>query len=77
MTKADYDHYDHIVVMDTNNLNNIKRIVGNDKQGKVCRLLDFTDQTGDIADPWYTRDFELTWKQVRAGCSAFLAWLRA
>lgn len=72
MTLADYRHYDLIVAMDTQNLNNIRRIIGQDTDGKVCRLLDFTPTPGDIADPWYTRDFDLTWRQVHAGCRGLL-----
>lgn len=73
MTVADYRHYDLVVVMDGQNLANIRRIIGSDPDGKVCRLLDFTPTPGDIADPWYTRDFNLTWRQVNAGCRALLA----
>lgn len=72
MTLADYRHYDLIVAMDTQNLTNIRRIIGQDTDGKVCRLLDFTPTPGDIADPWYTRDFDLTWRQVHAGCCGLL-----
>ena len=72
MTMADYRHYDLIVAMDTQNLNNIRRIIGQDTDGKVCRLLDFAPVPGDIADPWYTRDFDLTWRQVNAGCRGLL-----
>ena len=72
MTLADYRHYDLIVAMDTQNLTNIRRIIGRDTDGKVCRLLDFTPTPGDIADPWYTRDFDLTWRQVHAGCCGLL-----
>ncbi len=73
MTVADYRHYDLVVAMDGQNLANIRRIIGSDPDGKVCRLLDFTPTPGDIADPWYTRDFNLTWRQVNAGCRALLA----
>lgn len=73
MTAADYRHYDLVVAMDSQNLANIRRIIGSDPDGKVCRLLDFTPTPGDIADPWYTRDFDLTWRQVNAGCRALLA----
>ena len=72
MTLADYRHYDLIVAMDTQNLTNIRRIIGQDTDGKVCRLLDFTPTPGDIADPWYTRDFDLTWRQVHVGCRGLL-----
>ena len=72
MTPTDYRHYDLIVAMDTQNLTNIRRIIGQDTDGKVCRLLDFTPTPGDIADPWYTRDFDLTWQQVNTGCQGLL-----
>ena len=72
MTLADYRHYDLIVAMDSQNLTNIRRIIGQDTDGKVCRVLDFTPTPGDIADPWYTRAFDLTWQQVNAGCRGLL-----
>ena len=72
MTLVDYRHYDLSVAMDTQNLTHIRRIIGRDTDGKVCRLLDFTPTPGDIADPWYTRDFDLTWRQVHAGCRGLL-----
>lgn len=73
VTMADYLHYDHIIVMDTNNLKNILQIIGQDGHNKVRRLLDYTEDGRDIADPWYTRDFELTWNQVNKGCRALLS----
>ncbi len=72
ITRADYEHFDHIIVMDSFNLRNLERLIGRDTEGKVCRLLDFTDTPGDIAEPWYTRDFQLTYRQVTAGCKALL-----
>ena len=72
MTRHDYDYYDHIVYMDRYNEANILRIIGNDDKGKLCRLLDLTACPGDIADPWYSGNFELTWHQVHDGCSALL-----
>ncbi len=72
MTRADYDYYDLVVVMDSYNLRNLRPIIGKDPYAKVHRLLDFTDQPGDIADPWYTRDFNLTYRQVTEGCKALL-----
>lgn len=72
MTMSDYHYYDYIIAMDSNNLRNIKNIIGKDGQQKVCRLLEYTEQGGDIADPWYTHDFELTWNQVHTGCRALL-----
>lgn len=72
MTVQDYRRYDLIVAMDRNNLRNIGRIIGEDTERKVHLLLDYTDRPGDIADPWYTRDFDLTWRQVNSGCAALL-----
>ena len=72
LRRKDYDEYDYLIAMDGNNLRNMGRIIGTDHEGKVCRLLDFTDSTGDIADPWYTGDFELTYTDVLRGCEAFL-----
>ncbi len=73
MTRADYDKYDLIVGMDSANLRNILRITGGDVQGKVRRLLDYTNTPRDIADPWYTGDFDATFRDVLAGCNALLA----
>ena len=72
MTAADYDRYDLIVIMDANNRRNIMRIIGSDPDNKVRRLLDCTDRPRDVADPWYTGDFEQTWQDVSEGCSALL-----
>ena len=72
MTAADYDRYDLIVIMDSNNRRNIMRIIGSDPEDKVRRLLDYTDRPRDVADPWFTGDFEQTWQDVSEGCSALL-----
>ncbi len=72
MTAADYVRYDYIVIMDANNRRNLMRIIGSDPEGKVSRLMDFTDRPHDVADPWYTGDFELTYKDVDEGCRALL-----
>ena len=69
MTKADYDRYDYIVAMDKNNLRNMIKFVGSDPLGKVSLLMDHTDRPGDVADPWYTGDFETTWIDVNEGCA--------
>lgn len=70
--KEDYDAYDYIIGMDSMNITNIIRIAGGDKRGKVSQLLDFTNRPGPIADPWYTGDFEATYRDVSAGCEGFL-----
>ena len=72
MTAADYDRYDHIVIMDRNNKRNIMRIIGCDPEGKVRLLMEYTGRTRDVADPWYTGDFEQTWQDITEGCRALL-----
>lgn len=73
VTKADYFEYDYLIVMDGNNLRNLRRIIGEDKENKVYRLLDFTGRKGeDIADPWYTGDFDETFDDVLEGCEGIL-----
>ena len=74
--RDDYDHYDYLICMDRYNLRNITRIIPTDPQNKICRLLDFTHRPGDVADPWYTGDFDATWRDVNDGCSALLQLLR-
>lgn len=69
-TKRDYDEFDYIVGMDAENMHGMRRIYGADPQGKLSLLLDWTGVGGNIADPWYTRDFETTFDDVEAGCIA-------
>ncbi len=71
MTAEDYSRFDYIVCMDSFNLANLGRIV-EDTEGKFSRLLDYTDTPHDVADPWYTRDFSTTEKQIELGCKALL-----
>jgi protein-tyrosine phosphatase len=70
--KADYQEYDYIIAMDQRNIINMGRIIGQDPMNKVRRLLDFTSMSGDIADPWYTGDFDQTYQDVYRGCEALL-----
>ncbi len=72
MTKDDYLAYDFIIAMDSFNLRNMKPFVGDDANGKVSLLMDYTDRPGDVADPWYTGDFEKTWQDVNLGCEGLL-----
>ena len=76
LTAADYDRWDYLVGMDSANLRNMRRICGGDPAGKCSLLLDFTDRPGDVADPWYTGDFESTWRDVLAGCRGLLEHIR-
>ncbi len=72
MNEDDYAYYDLIVAMDRNNLRNMARFVGNDPDGKVSLLMNYTPTPRDVADPWYTGDFEQTWKDVNLGCEGLL-----
>ena len=72
MTKADYIYYDYIIAMARFNLRNMTRFVGNDPDNKVSLLMDFTNRPGDVADPWYTGDFDATWDDVNEGCVGIL-----
>ncbi len=72
LTRRDYEHFDLLIGMDSANIRNMTRICGGDPQKKICRLLDFTDRPGDVADPWYTGDFEATWWDVDEGCRGLL-----
>ena len=73
MTRADYDKYDLLIGMDSANIRNMTRICGGDPDGKLQLLLHYTGQTHDVADPWYTGDFEATWRDVSEGCKCLLA----
>ncbi len=59
--------------MDQENLYDMRRICQGDPEGKIRLLMDYTDRPGDVADPWYTRDFEATWRDVEEGCRGLLA----
>ena len=72
LTRADYEDYDYIIGMDQENLRGMMRILGSDPAGKVSLLLDHTDRPGSVADPWYTGDFESTWRDVEEGCTGLL-----
>ncbi len=78
VTLADYDYYDQLILMDSNNLRNIRRILPDDPEGKVSLLLTHVDsallgsRSLDVADPWYTRDFETAYNDILLGCQALL-----
>ena len=71
--RDEYGSWDHIVYMDAENAWGLGRIFGADPEGKVSRLLDWTSRPGDVADPWYTGDFDATYRDVLEGCEALLA----
>lgn len=72
VTRADYDHYDHIICMDRSNLRLLGYRVGDDNQGKVSLLMEWADIHRDVADPWYTGDFEATYTDLLQGCQAIM-----
>ena len=72
MTKDDYGYYDYIIAMDRLNLRNMARFVGNDPDNKVSLLMDYTSTPRDVADPWYTGDFQETWEDVNMGCEGLI-----
>jgi len=76
VTKQDYSKFDYLIVMDSNNVRNLNRIIGSDPDGKVYKLLDFTERRGmSIADPWYTGNFDETYVDILEGCEGFLNYL--
>ena len=75
MTRADYDGYDYLIGMDEWNIRNIKRITGGDPEGKIFKMMSFAGSSRDVADPWYTGDFEATWKDVTEGCQGLLQYI--
>ena len=75
MTKEDYYKYDYLIGMDTANIRNMNRIAGGDPEGKIYKLLTFAGSGRDVADPWYTDDFDATYRDVLAGCEGFLQFI--
>ena len=75
MCRADYEKYDYLIGMDSRNITNMVRIAGGDPEKKIAKLLAFAGEAGDIADPWYTGDFEQTYEDIIRGCTALFAQL--
>ena len=76
MTAGDYRDFDYLLAAERYNIRKMERITGGDPEHKIYRLLDFSDRPRDIADPWYTGDFDEAWDDIVEGCQAFLAWLK-
>lgn len=74
--KADYQYYDYIICMDNMNMRNILRICGEDTAGKVFKMLSFCNENADVADPWYTGNFDETYHDINRGLLAFLEYLK-
>lgn len=72
MTKADYQYYDHIICMDQSNLHWMRYIIDDDSEGKISLLLSWANKKRDVADPWYTGDFEQAYNDIFEGCTALL-----
>lgn len=76
MTQRDYDHYDYIILMDRNNLRNLRWNLSpaqlKDDARKITMMMDWTRRPGDVADPWYTGNFDATWRDVNEGCDGLL-----
>jgi len=77
LTRADYDRFDLLVGMDDWNIRNMRRMCGGDPEEKIVKLMDYTNRPGDVADPWYTGNFEATWQDVLLGCKALLNYYSA
>ena len=75
LTRNDYARYDLLIGMDEENMWDMRRICGGDYDNKLHLLMDYTDRSGNVADPWYTRDFDATWRDVEEGCRGLLAHL--
>ena len=76
VTWADYEKFDYIIGMDSANIRNLNRMLKGDPEGKIYKFLTFADSDRDIADPWYTGDFDATYEDVLEGCVGFLAYLK-
>ena len=72
LLKSDYEKYDLLIGMDHANLRNMQSICSGDPDGKMHLLMDFTNRPGEVADPWYTGDFDTTWRDVEEGCQGLL-----
>lgn len=77
MTRADYAAYDYLIGMESRNVKRMQAICGGDPEGKIFRLLDLSPQTRDIADPWFTGDFDTACAEITEGCRLLLDWLAA
>lgn len=78
--KSDYDEFDYLIIMDEENRRGLERIVGKDSDNKIYKMLDFVDDESlkgqDVADPWYTRDFNKSFEEIEKGCEGLLSYIR-
>ena len=76
ITRQDYDYFDFIIAMDENNLRNLKLLLGEDTEHKISLMMDYAGKHRDVADPWYTGDFETTFRDITEGCKGFLNYFK-
>ncbi|MCM1286226.1 MAG: low molecular weight phosphotyrosine protein phosphatase [Acetobacter sp.] len=72
MQKSDYDKYDYFIGMDSENIRNMNFIFDGDKDNKISKLMDYTDCGGDVADPWYSRRFDIAYRDIYEGCAGLI-----
>ena len=72
VTRADYDRFDRLICMDSSNLRLLRRVIPSDPEGKIHLLMSYTGVGRDVADPWYTGDFETSFQDILEGCEAML-----
>ena len=72
VTPADYERFDQIIAMDGENLRHLRRLLGEDRNGKIRLMMEYAGEKREVADPWYTGDFELTWRDLSRACAALL-----
>jgi len=72
LKREDYEKYDLFIGMDSNNIRNMRRIFGEDRENKIRKLMDYTDQGGDVADPWYSDRFDIAYRDIFDGCKGLL-----
>ena len=72
LKKSDYDKYDLFIGMDKANIRNMQRILGGDPDGKIRKLMEYTDRGGDVADPWYSGRFDVAYRDIYDGCEGLL-----
>ena len=76
MTKADYEYYDYLIGMDSANIRNMHRILGGDPDGKIIKFMTFAGEDRDVADPWFTGSFDVTYRDVISGCSKIIEYIK-
>lgn len=72
LRRDDYDKYDLFIGMDSDNIRNMRHILGGDPEGKIHKLMEYTDRGGDVSDPWYSRQFDVAFKDIYDGCTGLL-----